>query len=166
MKEKADIISAITLRPVSDDDHDLLLRIYAASREIELSMVPWDAEVKRTFIEHQLNAQTAYYREHYADATHDLILLNGKPAGRLYVDRRPETIAILDITVLPEYRKRGIGTTLIKQLRDEAGASGRRVTVYIETFNPSQKLFRDLGFDAIAEEGVNLKFEWKSGSTK
>lgn len=150
----------ITLRPASADDREFLLDVYASSREIELSMVPWDDEQKRAFVVYQFDAQTAYYTDTFPDAAHDIIEADGEPVGRLYVDRRTNEIAILDVAVLPGFRRRGIGTYLIRDLQTEAAE--RMVSVYVEGFNPSLQLFEKLGFTAAENDGVNLRMEWRS----
>src|SRR5690348_11794787 len=102
---------SIDLVPVRPEDREFLLTVYEASREIELSMMPWTAEQKRVFVENQFDAQLAHYSKEFPVATHDLIIMSitGQRVGRVYIDRASERIAILDMTVLPEFRKRGIG---------------------------------------------------------
>lgn len=149
-----------TLRPVADTDRELLLAVYAASRAIELSMVPWDDEQKRAFVAQQLDAQTAFYAEKYADASHEIIVVDDIDVGRLYVDRREGEIAILDVAVLVGHRGRGVGTSVIEALKAEAAASNCTVGVYVEVYNPSQKLFEKLGFVMTSDDGMNRRFEW------
>ena len=151
----------ITLRPPTAGDHADLVRVYEASRELELAMVPWDAAQKREFAAHQLAAQTAHYREYYPEATESVIELDGQIAGRLYVDRGPEEIAILDITVLPEFRRRGIASKIVRDLQQEAGAE-KCVRVFVEDFNAGSKaFFGGLGFRPVRSEGVNVRYEWR-----
>ncbi|CAN5588151.1 hypothetical protein BH10ACI3_BH10ACI3_21120 [soil metagenome] len=152
----------ITLRRVTEDDREFLLAVYGSSRAAELAMVPWDDEQKRQFVEFQFEAQTRFYCEKNPAATHDVILFDAVPCGRLYVDRREDEIAIMDIIVLPEYRNRGIGTFLIEGLMAEA--EGRFIGVYVETYNPSQKLFRELGFEAESETDINIHFCWRAAA--
>ncbi|HRI04246.1 MAG TPA: GNAT family N-acetyltransferase [Pyrinomonadaceae bacterium] len=151
----------VGLRPANDNDREFLLQVYQISREIELSMTPWDDAQKRAFAEHQLDAQTYTYRVRYPNAAHDIVLYDGQTAGRIYVDRGDREISILDITVIHEFRRKGIGTSLVTGLQKEAGESNRSVSIYIEPFNPSQKLFGGLGFKVVPDEGVDLRFEWK-----
>jgi ribosomal protein S18 acetylase RimI-like enzyme len=148
------------LRRVTANDREFLLEVYASGREVELSMFPWTETQKREFVAHQLDAQSAYYLEKFADATHDLILFEGEPAGRVYVHRGEDLISILDLAVLTRWRKRGIGTSIITSLQKEAEETGRRLGVYVENFNPSQRLFRKLGFSVASEDEMNVYFEW------
>ncbi len=153
--------ASIELRTVTDADRDFLLRVYEASREIELGMTGWNGEQRRAFVKHQFTAQDTHYREHYDDASFDLILIDGETVGRLYVSRGDAEIEILDITVLPEFRNRGIGTSLVRGILAEAAASGRFVVIYIESFNPSQNHFAKLGFVPVGGDELVRRFEWK-----
>ena len=74
-----------------------------------------------------VEAQDAYYREHYDPATFDVIVVDGEPIGRLYVARWDDEIRIIDITLVPEHRRRGLGTALLRELLDEGARTGKRV---------------------------------------
>jgi ribosomal protein S18 acetylase RimI-like enzyme len=163
MKESSfDQAAPVTLRPVTSDDESFLYRAYASTRADELARVPWNEAQREAFLKMQFAAQQLDYRTRYPAATHDIILLNSIPVGRVYVDRRDKQIYILDITVLPEHRNKGAGTTLIKRLMSEAADSGKSLTIYVESFNPSCHLFERLGFLKIADDGVNYLMEWRA----
>ena len=154
----------VTLRDVTPEDRDFLRDVYATTRAAEMEMVPWSPEQRAAFVEFQFNAQDKYYREKFALAQYSVILLDQTPVGRVYVLRDDQEIRILDITVLPEYRKRGIGSFLLTNLLEEGERSGKAVQIYIESFNPSRALFERMGFSVVAEEGINFLFEWKHKS--
>jgi len=97
--------SPITLRPVVAADEPLLLEIYASTRAEEMAMVPWTSEQQDAFVKMQFTSQQEHYKKLQPDADHDIIMLNGRPVGRLYVARTNERIEIMDITVLPQHRK-------------------------------------------------------------
>ncbi|HEV2964276.1 MAG TPA: GNAT family N-acetyltransferase [Candidatus Angelobacter sp.] len=154
----------ITLRPVSDQDDDFLLSVYASTRIAELAQVPWSPEQKEVFVRMQFNAQKQHYATEYPQANHDLICVDGVPVGRLYLARDADALHILDITVLPEHRNSGIGSFLLGQVIEEARSEGRPVTIYIETFNPSLRLFERLGFRKDKENGFQLLLKWSPSS--
>ena len=150
---------ALALRPAGDHDNEFFGRVFASTRAEELAPLPWPDEQKRTFLAQQFAAQSAHYAEHYADASFDVILIDGEPAGRLIVARRERAILIVDIALLPDYRSRGVGTRLLGSLVAEAEASGRRLSIYVEMNNPARRLYERLGFRPIGEEGVYLRME-------
>lgn len=151
------------LRPAADDDREFLLHVYECSRETELSMVPWDEKLKRAFVEHQFDAQTAHYSSTYPAARHDIVILaeSEERVGRLYVNRSPTRISILDITILPQYRQRGIGSSLIAEMIQEASRANLEVQVYVETFNPSLQFFKSRGFAVEDDDGMNFRLVWR-----
>lgn len=151
--------SGITLRPAGPSDRDFLLHVYASTREEELRPVDWSAEQKSAFVRMQFEAQDTDYRRNYAAASFDVIEVESEPAGRLYADRRCDEIRIVDITLLPEHRGRGIGTALIRGLLQEAAESGKRLSIHVEKHNPARRLYERLGFREVAEHGVYLLME-------
>jgi ribosomal protein S18 acetylase RimI-like enzyme len=91
-----------------------------------------------------------------------VVVVDGRPAGRLYVARWPEELRVIDIALLPEYRRRGIGTALLRALLEEAGASGRPVRIHVERFNPALAVYEKLGFRLLEDRGVYLFLEWRA----
>jgi len=152
----------IKLRPVTAADEAFLLSVYASTRAEEMRQVPWSAEQKEMFVRMQYTAQKQHYAAVYPQASHDIIYMDETAVGRIYVDRDAERLNILDITVLPEYRGRGTGETLLRRLMQEAGASGKAVTIYVESFNPSLRLFERLGFQKEREEGFQFLMKWQA----
>jgi ribosomal protein S18 acetylase RimI-like enzyme len=159
---KSEGAASIALRPATDDDRELLLDVYASTRADELAPVPWTAEQKRAFLRQQFDAQDRWWRLQYPDCSFQVIEIDGRAAGRLYVDRRPSEIRLVDIALLPELRGRGAGTRLIVALQREAEASGRTLTIHVERFNPARALYDRLGFREIGEAGdVYRLLEWR-----
>ena len=91
-----------------------------------------------------------------------MILIEGEPAGRLYVNRGPDELRIIDIAMLPAYRNRRIGTHLIGALQTEAALARKPLRIHVERFNPALRLYERLGFRPIADRGVYLFLEWRS----
>jgi ribosomal protein S18 acetylase RimI-like enzyme len=150
----------VALRPVTDADRDFLVGVYGSSRDEELSQVEWAPGQREAFIRMQFDAQDADYRKHNPDGSFDVIEVEGRPAGRLYVDRRPGDIRIVDISLLPEFRGAGTGKRLIEQLMDEAASSGRILSIHVEIHNRAAHLYERLGFVVAAERGVYRRMEW------
>lgn len=146
----------ITLRPVTAADEEFLFAVYASTRAEELARVPWSTEQKDAFARMQFAAQQQHYPEQYPGANHDVILADGVSVGRIYLDRNSQGLHILDITVLPQHRGAGVGSQVLRQILDEAARRSVPVTIYVENFNPSLRLFQRLGFHVAEENGFQL----------
>jgi ribosomal protein S18 acetylase RimI-like enzyme len=150
---------SVTLRPVEPADETLLREVYAGTRADELALVAWDDAEQEAFLRQQFDAQDAYYRAHYDNTRFDVIEVDGRPAGRLYVARWTDEIRIVDIALLPEYRGAGVGTRLLRELLDEGAREGKRVSIHVEKHNPALRLYERLGFAPVADRGVYLLLE-------
>jgi GNAT superfamily N-acetyltransferase len=159
-----DLPAGVTLRPAIDADLPFLCRLYASTREEELASTDWPQEQKDAFLRQQFEAQHAWYREQYAGASFDVVEVDGEPAGRLYVDRWPREVRIVDISLLPQHRGRGLGGTLLAALFAEADAAGKPVSVHVERFNPALRLYGRLGFAFREDKGVYLLLERPVGA--
>jgi ribosomal protein S18 acetylase RimI-like enzyme len=152
---------SLRLRAATPEDKPFLRAVYASARAEELGRVPWSVEQKRAFTDMQFASQDTHYRRHYPTAQYSIIKVQGVPAGRLYVDRLEKEIRIIDIALLPEHRRAGIGTRLLSELQNEARLAGKALTIHVEKFNPALCLYQRLGFRQIEDKGVYLFLEWK-----
>lgn len=109
----------------------------------------------------QFNAQHKYYQENYTGSKFDIILNNNVPVGRLYVARWEKEIRIIDIALLSKYRRKGIGSMLLKDIMAEAAKIGKTVSIHVEHYNPALGLYEGLGFRKIDDTGVYFLMEWK-----
>jgi len=151
--------AAVTLRPITPDDAPFLYRVYASTREEELAVIDWTPDQKAAFLKMQFDAQHAYYQQHYAGAAFQVILVDGEPAGRLYLARLPEELRIVDIALLPAYRGAGIDTRLIREVLAEAAGAGKVVRIHVEQYNPARRLYERLGFVPVGEFGIYIHME-------
>ena len=149
-----------TLRSITPEDQDFLRRVYASTRADEMAMAPWSEEEKEEFLRFQFDAQHKYYQEQFPRAAFDLVLLDGEPIGRLYVDRREDEIRLIDIALLPEHRGCGLGGAIMEEILAEGAAAGKLVRIHVEHNNPAMRLYLRLGFRKIEEQGIYHLMEW------
>src|SRR5918998_1251839 len=128
-------------RPVTPEDEEFLLGVYASTREEELSQVEWPPGQKEAFLRSQFEAQRQQYFARFPDAQYEVILLDGRPAGRIWVGRDSEQIRLLDIALLPEAQNQGVGTLLLRRLIDEARGSGKKLRHMIFVMNQDARRF-------------------------
>jgi len=152
--------ASLALRPITTTDRDRLYRIYASTRAEELAVTDWNDSQKATFLQMQFDAQHRYYMENYRDARFQMIEWDRAPVGRLYLVRWPDEIRIIDIALLPEYRGRGLGSQLLRNIQADAQQAGLPVTIHVERFNPALSLYQRLGFHMVEDKGVYLLLKW------
>lgn len=151
---------SITFRPMTEKDLPFLERLYISTRWEEMQQAPWSDEQRTNFLKFQFNAQHDHYMKYFSDASFDIVLKKNKPIGRLYLDRRNDEIRIVDIALLPEYRGKGIGSQLLKDVMQEAQEKAILVRIHVEHNNPAMRLYERLEFKKIDEEGVYWLMEW------
>lgn len=153
---------SISFRPITDADADFLLRLYASTREQEMALVPWSEEEKAAFLAMQFHAQKQHYEKVFDTAEFLVIMRDGVDIGRLYIDRGPKEIQLLDIAFVPECRGQGMGTILMREILEEGRKANLPVTIYVEHFNPARHLYDRLGFRHIDTNGVYHLMEWRA----
>ncbi len=154
---------SINFRPAEPSDEAFLLKVYGSTRAEELRAAPWNETQREAFLKMQFAAQHQHYHQLYPEGDYLIILDHDRAVGRLYVARLKEQIRIIDITILPEERGRGLGTSIIGDLMAEAAQAEKPLRIYVESFNPSLRLFERLGFSKIEENGFHLLMQWQAG---
>jgi len=153
----------LTLRAATADDDAFLLYVYDSSRAEELALVQWQEGQKEAFVKWQFGLQRREYDARYPDAEYDVILVDDRPAGRIWIGRDAEEIHLLDIVVLPEFQNRGVGQTLLRGLIDESKQSGKALRHMVYVMNTDAlRFYERLGFVIIGDLGAYKHMEWRS----
>jgi RimJ/RimL family protein N-acetyltransferase len=125
----------IKLVPVNVEDSTTLLYLYALLQE-RPSVANISHKIMPSFVEHSLFVRSNPYREWYS------IYCDNDWVGSVYVTHHNE----IGIGVLHKYQRKGIASTVIKQILNAHGE-------YLANINPhnkaSIKLFESLGFKHI-----------------
>lgn len=148
------------LRKATCEDEEFLEKLYATSRDFDLAHAPWSDSQKRAFLDSQGRLQRDHYRKFFPNSEQQIIVVTDAPVGRLYVDRTEDEIHLMDVCLLPEYRNRGIGQSILEELVSESVASDLRIWCTVSLLNHgSRKFFARNGFRVIRENGPNVELE-------
>lgn len=128
-----------------------------------MALVPWNDEQKNAFIKFQFEAQHQHYTSKYPPDSFKIIELEGERVGRLYLSELADEVRIIDLTILPERRGKGLGKRIITDILKQAT---KPVRIYLESFNRSVGLFNELGFEIIDDEGVYQLWECRRIGTR
>jgi GNAT superfamily N-acetyltransferase len=151
---------------VTGDDEEFLLSVYAGTRAQELAQVQWEDGQKEAFVRWQFEMQRKEYQTRFPDARYDVILVDGVPAGRIWVGIDDKQIRLLDIAVVPEFQNRGVGTILLRRLMDEATRVNKPLRHMVFVLNDNaHRFYERLGFTTIEDLGGYKHMEWTPGST-
>lgn len=162
LEQPSDAAPALALRPILPEDEQFLYEVYASTRAEELAQVTWSEAQLKMFLQMQLNARDQSYRMHFEEIDDRIILFNNRRVGRLIVVRTSEEMRLADIALLPESRRAGIGTSLIKDLMAEAGETKRPIRLQVEKPNqPARRLYERLGFTTVGENSTHFQMEYR-----
>jgi ribosomal protein S18 acetylase RimI-like enzyme len=147
----------LVLRDATPEDEPFLLEVYASTRSDELAGLGWSDDQTQAFIKMQFLArERSYPRE-----GNRIILLDGRPVGRMMVDRGETAILLRDIALLSEYRNAGIGSRLIQDLMKEATAARKPIELHVVSTSPAVRLYERLGFRSTSAEPETAYLEMK-----
>jgi ribosomal protein S18 acetylase RimI-like enzyme len=150
----------ITLRPESAEDEAILAEVYASTRQDELNLTNWDAPTRASFLDMQFKAMVKGYQSMHPQAQFSIILADGKPVGRIVVDRLQSEIRVVDVALLPEHCGHGIGTRLMQELMDEAARQQKPVRLLVFHGTRATAFYQRLGFRIISKPDIYEEMEW------
>jgi GNAT superfamily N-acetyltransferase len=145
---------------VTEADEPFLLELYAGTRREEVAAWNWPEAQVAAFFQMQYRAQRLSYADAYPGAEHSLILEDGRPVGRLLLWRGPAEIRLVDISLLPAARGRGIGSLLLRRLLQECAAARSPLRLQVLTANPARRLYLRLGFRRVGGDPMYDHMEW------
>lgn len=144
----------ITLRDAVPEDESFLRQLYRSTREEELGFFGWSTEQQNIFIDVQYRAQSYSFSQAHPDGRQQIVLLSGEPIGRLFTSDADSTILLVDISLLTEYRNRGIGSYLMDGLLNRARTENKKLQLQVRKANRACLWYERLGFRVLRDTGV------------
>jgi len=153
------------LRPTVPADREFLFELYASTRIHELASVGWPAAQQEAFLRMQFNAQQQWYQTAYPGAEYQIIQIEGQSIGRMIVLREHNAWLLIDISLLPRNRGRGVGSELIRWLIEECSAAGAVLKLQVLKVNPAVRLYQRLGFTSTGEDQIYMQMECRGSNS-
>jgi ribosomal protein S18 acetylase RimI-like enzyme len=157
--------SDIFLRPANAFDEAFMYATFVSTRIDELAVTGWSEEQKQNFLRMQFEAQRQSYLRDIPDAEYSVIQWGTIPVGRLIVEQTPLEIHIVDIALLSQFRKLGIGSILMRRIFAEAEEIKRSVRLFVERFNPALRWYEGMGFEVASAGPIYLEMIWRAVSS-
>lgn len=154
----------LRLRPATRHDLPFLRELYGALRADELAQTGWPDSLQRAFLDSQFALQHHHFVTVYANADFYIVHAGEETIGRYYLLRQSPNYLIVDIALLPAWRGRGIGTTLLSRTQrlvkdDEAASAG--IDLHVDERNVgAQRLYARLGFQLTEHQSPYFGMHW------
>lgn len=149
-----------SLRPTLPADREFVYALFCALKIDELQAWNWDEAMRAMLLGGQFAAHERHFQTNFPNAGDSLIVVEDIPVGRLIVLREGEKLHLGDISLLPEYRGRGIGSRVIGDLQAEASRLGSPLQLLCAQTNPALRLYQRLGFVASSHNATHFLMTW------
>jgi len=143
---------AYQLRAAQRGDADFLwsLRQLVMRELVEATWGKWDDAQQRRFFDRG-----------FVPRETTIILVDGKPAGRMDVTRSHMEYFLGIIELMPEVQGRGLGSAVMRGLQEEARAKHLPIRLQVIKANvPALRLYTRLGFQPTGETTTHQLMLW------
>lgn len=156
-------MSTLAVRPALPQDEIFMYELYSAIRGPEFELTQLTPNQREHLIRLQFQGQLYTYSQNYPNSCYHIVLLDGKPVGRLWFAPGDREFLLVDIAVHPKLQSKGIGTVLVQRLQQEAANARLPIRSMVSKFNQgSLRFHKRLGFRIVREDETNYFMEWKT----
>ena len=146
--------TSVTRRAATEQDDAFLFALFKAVRLPDFEPAHLAPAQLDMLMSIQYAGQKQSYGAQYPSG-HDIVLLDGKPIGRMWLYRGPSEHHLVDISLLPEFRNRGIGARVVAESIAAARAAGLRLCCSVALTNRGSLRFHQrLGFQIVGQDEV------------
>jgi GNAT superfamily N-acetyltransferase len=143
----------VRLRDATEADSEFCYRVKVAAHKdnIVATYGPWDEAQQR-----------AYHEEQWSPCGVSIISADGCDVGWVWREDSGPCVEVNGFYILPSHQRKGIGTSVMRQLLAEAHAAGKAVRLTVMKQNSAIAFYRKLGFVAVGS--TNTHFEMRGPS--
>ena len=148
------------LRPCEPSDDAFLYDVFCTTWESEVAALP-NKNLAQHILRIQHIAQERRFAHRYPGHERLVVRVAGQRAGRLYLFETQASLQIVDLTLLPQFHSRGIGTRILQHLMSEATRDGSTIALGVPRTNKrATRLCAALGFELVSVDDLENGFEW------
>ena len=148
-------------RTATDADASLLFALFAEQKAAEMAPLGLSSTQLQPLLDMQYRGRELTYAQAWPSAANLILCLpDGTPAGRLLLHRQPESIRILDLAVLAQYQRRGIGSCALRMVQRSAAEVSTPVHLRVVNDSRARRLYERLGFRPVAGDALSCEMQW------
>jgi len=110
----------------------------------------------------QFQMQTKAYRMQFPGADYYVVRTGETPVGRLIVERGKREIRLIDVSLLAEFRNRGIGTFLLEKLKAEAAFDKVLSLRVLKTNAQAKRFYERHGLRVAEDADLHYVMDWRN----
>jgi ribosomal protein S18 acetylase RimI-like enzyme len=139
------------LRPARPPDYFFAVTLYLDGAKRHLSKIGrWDRR-----------RLTTRFRRGYKQAQVQVICVEDRRIGWMQVAELVGRLHLHQLHLSADFRRRGIGARLLKDLLRRADSVGKPVTLEVMHGNPAKRLYARLGFKATGKDADKMQMIWR-----
>jgi len=138
------------LKPAAMGHYDFIYHVKKLTLKEHIEKIwGWDEEYQQND-----------FRECFIPEKNKIIVSENEDIGYLEINEEDNIVYIVELEILPEYQGRGIGSSIISDIVEYAGASQKRVRIGCFKINRGAKrVYERLGFKVIEETETHYILE-------
>jgi ribosomal protein S18 acetylase RimI-like enzyme len=145
----------LNMRPAEDQDYEFARQVHHAAYHdvVERQFGKWDEQ-----------AQDGFFQSAWKGSAHEIIYLNGEPAGYFSMDETDDLIDLHELVLLPKFQGQGTGTKILNEAIEKAKTKNKVARLQVLKANKAAELYRKLGFSEVGETDTHIKMEFDPNS--
>ncbi|MGA8993273.1 MAG: GNAT family N-acetyltransferase [Nocardioidaceae bacterium] len=152
--------TATYLRPVEPSDDAFLYDVFCTTWAGEVAVLP-NQNLARHVLRIQHIAQERRFTSRHPGRERFVVVEDGRPVGRLYLDRTGPGNRVLDLTLLPAFQSRGLGTRVLLDLVQQARVAGVGLQLSVKRRNRrAVEWLHRLDFRLVDLDDLDDHFVW------
>jgi ribosomal protein S18 acetylase RimI-like enzyme len=104
--------------------------------------------------------QDRFFDDTWKTNPHMILMCDGAPCGYLGVDLHPGQIDLREIVILPEFQGRGLGSTILSELKVRSESARVPVRLRVLQKNRAADLYRRFGFEERGRTSTHFLMEF------
>lgn len=146
----------VTARAATPEDAPFQKDLFKEVRAHVFAPLGLPADQVSSLLEMQFLGRERQYQTDFPLAETIILEWNGDKVGALVCERRPDVLHLIDISIMPSSQRRGIGESLLRDLKEQNG----RLALKVENTNPARRLYDREGFVEFGNDGVYASMVW------